>query len=54
MEGAHKAAPRSAAPPYQYVFIRGESYLKSADGSLMPTQKDQPSPDLKYFNQSER
>ncbi len=34
----------------QYVFIRGESYLKSADGSLMPTRKDQPPPDLRNFN----
>jgi hypothetical protein len=33
----------------QYVFIRGESYLKSADGLLMPTRKDQAPPDLKYF-----
>ncbi len=38
----------------QYVFIRGESFLKSADGSLMPTRKDQPPPDLKLFNQLER
>jgi hypothetical protein len=35
----------------EYVFIRGESYLKSADGSLMPTRKDQPPPDLKFFDQ---
>ena len=34
----------------QYVFIRGESYLKSADGSLMPTRKDQPPPDLRNFD----
>jgi hypothetical protein len=35
----------------QYVFIHGESYLKSADGLLMPTRKDQPPPDLKYFGE---
>ena len=35
----------------QYVFIRGESFLKSADGSLMPTRKDQPPPDLRLFDQ---
>jgi hypothetical protein len=35
----------------QYVFVRGESYLKGADGVLMPTRKDQPPPDLKYFDQ---
>ena len=38
----------------QYVFIRGESFLKSADGSLMPTRKDQPPPDLKLFSQPGR
>jgi hypothetical protein len=38
----------------QYVFIRGESYLKSADGSLMPTRKDQPPPDLKNFDPPQR
>ena len=26
-----------------------ESYYKSADGRLMPTRKDQPPPDLRYF-----
>jgi hypothetical protein len=35
----------------QYVFIRGESYLKSADGSLMPTRKGQPPPELRGFSQ---
>jgi hypothetical protein len=38
----------------QYVFIRGDSFLKSADGSLMPTRKDQPPPDLKLFSPPER
>ena len=38
----------------QYVFIRGESYLKSADGSLMPTRKDQPPPDLRNFDAPQR
>jgi hypothetical protein len=38
----------------QYVFIRGETYLKSADGSLMPTRKNQPPPDLKYFSQPKK
>jgi hypothetical protein len=37
-----------------YVFVRGESYLKSAEGSLMPTRKDQPPPDLKYFEPTKR
>jgi hypothetical protein len=33
----------------QYVFIGKETYLLSADGYLMPTKKDQPPPDLRYF-----
>jgi hypothetical protein len=37
-----------------YVVVRGETYLKSADGSLMPTRKDQPPPDLKHFDQTQR
>jgi hypothetical protein len=31
------------------VQIGKESYYLSADGLLMPTRKDQPPPDLKYF-----
>jgi hypothetical protein len=38
----------------EYVFIRGESFLKSADGSLMPTRKDQPPPDLRLFDQARK
>jgi hypothetical protein len=38
----------------QYVFIRGQSFLKSADGTLMPTRKDQPPPELRDFNQPPR
>jgi len=33
-----------------YVFIGKETYLRSADGHLMPTKKDQPPPDLRRFN----
>jgi len=36
------------------VVIRNESYLLSADGYLMPVKKDQPPPDLRYFNQPRR
>jgi hypothetical protein len=31
------------------VVIGKENYFMSADGNLMPTKKDQPPPDLKYF-----
>jgi hypothetical protein len=34
-----------------HVGIGGESYFLSADGYLMPAKKDQPTPDLRYFNQ---
>ena len=34
-----------------YRFVGKESYFLSSDGYLMPTQKDQPPPDLRYFNQ---
>jgi hypothetical protein len=33
-----------------YVFIGKETYLRSADGHLMPTKKDQLPPDLRRFN----
>ena len=34
-----------------HVDIGPESYFVSGDGSLMPTRKDQPPPDLRYFDQ---
>jgi len=34
--------------------IGNEIYFKGADGKLMPTRKDQPPPDLRYFNQARR
>ena len=36
------------------VVIGSESYLLSADGYLMPVKKDQPPPDLRYFNQTRK
>jgi len=33
----------------QHVQIGDEGYYLSADGYLMPTKKDQPPPDLRYF-----
>ncbi len=38
----------------QHLFIGGENYFLSADGRLMPARKDQPAPDLRYFDQSPR
>jgi hypothetical protein len=33
----------------RHVVLGNESYLVSADGLLMPTKKNQPPPDLRYF-----
>jgi hypothetical protein len=35
----------------QQVLVGKENYMVSADGYLMPVKKDQPPPDLRYFNQ---
>jgi len=37
-----------------HVKIGGEVYMVSADGHLMPTRKDQPAPNLKYFAQPQQ
>jgi hypothetical protein len=34
------------------VMIGKETYYRSGDGTIMPTNKDQPPPDLRYFKQS--
>jgi hypothetical protein len=34
----------------RHVMIGKENYFLSADGLLMPVRKDQPPPDLRYFN----
>jgi hypothetical protein len=34
-----------------YITINKQVYFLAADGNLMPSRKDQPSPDLRYFNQ---
>ena len=37
-----------------HVRIGKENYMMSADGYLMPAKKDQPAPDLRYFNQQKK
>jgi hypothetical protein len=37
-----------------HVFIGKENYYVSADGLLMPARKDQPAPDLRYFNSARK
>jgi hypothetical protein len=36
------------------IFIGTENYFPSADGHLMPAKKNQPPPDLRYFNPSRK
>jgi hypothetical protein len=37
-----------------HVEIGDQSYMLSGDGYLMPTKKDQPPPDLRFFKRSQR
>ena len=39
----------SCAEANDWIFIEGESYMVGIDGKLLPTRKDQPPPDLRYF-----
>jgi hypothetical protein len=39
----------NCAEANNHVEIGGQGYFLSADGRLMPTRKDQPPPDLRYF-----
>ena len=36
------------------IKIGNELYFKGADEKLLPTRKDQPPPDLRYFDQAQR
>ncbi len=36
----------------ELIKIGKETYYKAADGNLMPTRRDQPPPDLRYFKQA--
>jgi len=37
-----------------HVEIGKQNYMLSPDGHLMPTRKDQPPPDLRYFDRSRK
>jgi hypothetical protein len=37
-----------------YVTIDTQVYFRAAEGRLMPSRKDQPPPDLRYFNQARK
>jgi hypothetical protein len=42
----------ACAEDNRYVFIAGQTYLLGPGDMLMPTKKDEPPPDLRYFNQA--
>jgi hypothetical protein len=44
----------SCAENNNHIEIGKEAYMISADGLLMPTKKDQPGPDLRYFKPTQR
>lgn len=44
----------NCAEKNQHVKIGDQNYMLSADGLLMPARKDQPPPDLRYFNQTQK
>jgi hypothetical protein len=37
-----------------HIVIQGQGYFLGGDGNLMPTSKDQPAPDLRFFKQSSK
>jgi hypothetical protein len=37
-----------------HVEIGKQDYVVGPDGHLMPTRKDQPPPDLRYFNRTQK
>jgi hypothetical protein len=44
----------NCAEKNQHVKLGDQNYMLSADGLLMPARKDQPPPDLRYFNQTRK
>jgi hypothetical protein len=38
----------------ELIIIGKETYFRGGDGNLMPTRKDQPAPDLRYFGQTRK
>ena len=54
MELVHDIPKISCPENNAQIFTGTENYFPSADGFLMPAKKDQPPPDLRYFNQSRK
>jgi len=47
----HPDWPDDSCDSAGMVMIGKETYYRSGDGTIMPTSKDQPPPDLRYFKQ---
>jgi hypothetical protein len=52
--GAHPDWPEDQCDSAGMVMIGKETYYRSGDGTIMPTNKDQPPPDLRYFKSSSK
>ena len=50
----HPDWPEDSCDSEGMVMVGKETYFRSADGALMPTNKDQPPPDLRYFPQARK
>jgi len=50
--GAHPDWPDDSCDNEGMVMVGKETYYRSGDGTIMPTSKDQPPPDLRYFKSS--
>jgi hypothetical protein len=46
--------PEDSCDAEGMIMIGKETYYRSADGTVMPTNKDQPPPDLRYFPKSSK
>ena len=63
LDGDQELSPRDARDVWiehicnegnNHVTVGSENYFISADGYLMPTRKDQPPPDGRYFKPTAR
>ena len=59
VEVGHRALHRNEGARHQVslgvlVRIGKDAYFLSADGNLMPSKKDQPPPNLRYFKRPQR
>src|SRR3984893_9955833 len=52
--GAHPDWPEDQCDNEGMIMIGKETYYRSGDGTIMPTNKDQPPPDLRYLKQTRK